>query len=568
MNGERNRAEGELTTEGSKPVNMKQTIITIISIALCASMSAQQERLDNLIIKTTESLATSHFELYTDLHRNPELSLLEFKTAEKMAARLKEMGFEVTTGVGGTGVAGVFRNGPGKTIMLRTDMDALPVKENTGLPYSSTVVMKDAAGVEQPVMHACGHDLHMTVWLGTLKTLTALRNEWKGTIVAVAQSGEEISFGAEAMISEGLFRRFPVPDYALAYHVSAELPAGTIGYFPGPIFAGVKSAEITVYGSGGHGAMPHTTIDPIVIAARIILDIQTIVSREINPVKPAVITVGAISGGSKHNVIPEEVKMLLTIRYFEDEVLEHIRESLNRITRGAAIAAGLPENKMPLVYIEPAETAPVTNNPQLVMNSVGFMREIIGKGNVVQVDPMTVAEDFGKYGITEEKVPIALFWLGGVKHDMYERHKKDGAFLPPLHNAAFYPDFYPTFRGGVTAMAGTMIGLFNNNSADQKQEHEPPKPETKIILPMSVLENYAGEYRISEAESVKITVVGTRLFYQQAGRGSIELYPLSETRFYIEDDNSRFEFLKDDKGYYNILTINTNGKTNTGRRLN
>ncbi|MFO7574586.1 MAG: amidohydrolase [Bacteroidales bacterium] len=543
--------------------------LPLISLALALNMNlnAQQERIDDAIARTVESLTASHFELYTDLHRNPEPSLLEFKTAEKMAARLREMGFEVTTGIGGTGVVGVFHNGPGKTIMLRTDMDALPVKENTGLPYSSTVIMKDAAGIEQPVMHACGHDLHMTVWLGTLKTLVTLRSEWQGTIVAVAQSGEEVSFGAKAMIEDGLFKKFPKPDYALAYHVSAELPAGTVGYYPGPIFAGVKSAEITVYGSGGHGAMPHTTIDPIVIAARIILDIQTIVSRTINPVKPAVVTVGAINGGSKHNVIPDEVKMLLTIRYFEDEILEQIKESLYRITRGAAVAAGLPEDKMPLVYIEPAETAPVSNDPQLVMSSVGFMRESLGNDNVIQVDPMTVAEDFGKYGTTEEKIPIALFWLGGVNHDLFKDHQTRGTFLPPLHNAAFHPDFQPTFRGGVTAMSAVMISLFTGDSTGQKSDPELPQPATKIILPMSVLENYAGEYKIVEGPAITITVVGTRLFYQQAGRGSIELYPLSETQFYIEADNSRIEFLKDEKDFFNSLTITLNGKKNTARRI-
>ncbi len=555
------------TGKNNKTETMKKTIITFIIIALSATLTAQQDRLHNLITKTTENLTESHFEIYTDLHGSPELSLFEFKTAEKMAARLKEMGFEVTKGIGGTGVVGVFRNGPGKTIMLRTDMDALPVKENTGLPYSSTVVMKDASGIEQPVMHACGHDLHMTVWMGTLKTLVALKNEWKGTIIAVAQSGEEISFGAKAMIEDGLFKRFPVPDYALAYHVSAELPAGTIGYFPGPIFAGVKSAEITVYGSGGHGAMPHTTIDPVVIAAKIILDIQTIVSRTINPVKPAVVTVGAISGGSKHNVIPEEVKMLLTIRYFEDEILEQIKESLSRIARGAAVAAGLPEDKMPLVYIEPAETAPVSNDPQLVMNSVGFMRNCLGDDNVVQVDPMTVGEDFGKYGTTEEKIPIALFWLGGVNHDLYKKHKEEGAFLPPLHNAAFHPDFQPTFKGGVAAMSAAMISLFSDDSTGQKSDNESPEPAQKTIVPMSILENYAGEYRISEAATVNITVVGTRLFYQQAGRGSIELYPLGETSFFIEDENSRVEFSRDEKGYFNILTISTNGQKTIARRI-
>jgi hippurate hydrolase len=287
---------------------------------------------------------------------------MEYETSKKMANELRSIGLEVTTGVGGNGVVGVFKNGKGKVIMLRTDMDALPVKENTGLAYASNVRMKDSSGNDSPVMHACGHDLHMSVWLGTLRTLVALKNDWKGTIVAIAQPAEEVSGGSNAMIRDGLFQKFPKPDLALCFHVNAELPAGTIGYYPGPIFAGVNSAEITVYGIGGHGAMPYTTIDPIVLSAKIILDIQTIVSREINPIKPAVITVGAIHGGTKHNIIPDEVKMLLTLRFFDEEVYKHIRESLVRITRGAALAAGLPENKMPLVEFGNQYTPPLVNN--------------------------------------------------------------------------------------------------------------------------------------------------------------------------------------------------------------
>ncbi len=440
---------------------MKKTLIPLLLLSFILSASAQTDRLNDLITKTAIKLSDNHFSIYTDLHANPELSLMEFETAKKMAAELVKMGFEVTTGVGGNGVIGVLRNGPGKTILLRTDMDALPIRENTGLPYSSTVVSKDAAGNEVPVMHACGHDLHMTVWLGTLRTLTSLKNEWKGTIIALAQPAEEGSLGAQSVIEAGLFKKFPVPDYALCYHVSAELPAGTVGYLPGPIFAGVKSAEITVYGSGGHGAMPHTTTDPIVIAARIILDIQTIVSREINPVKPAVVTVGAIHGGTKHNVIPDEVKMLLTIRFFEDAVFETIRESLVNITRGAAITAGLPESKMPAIVFDESDNQPVNNNPALVLKGVASMKSILGEENVKQVDPATVAEDFGKYGITEERVPIALFWLGGVNHELYKNHITQGTFLPPLHNAAFSPDFVPTFRGGVSAMTRTAIDLLN-----------------------------------------------------------------------------------------------------------
>ena len=441
---------------------MKLFLTLIFTLVIITDLNCQKNQLNDRILKSANELTDSYRNIYIDLHTNPELSMMEVKTSKKMADELKNIGFEVTTGFGRNGVVGIFRNGTGKVIMLRTDMDALPVKENTGLLYASNIVMKDASGKENPVMHACGHDLHMTTWMGTLKTLVALKNDWKGTIIAIAQPGEEGLFGAIAMINDGLFKKFPVPDYTLCYHVSAEFPAGTIGYFPGPIFAGVKSAELTVYGSGGHGAMPHTTIDPIVIAARIILDIQTIVSRQIDPVKPAVVTVGAIQGGTRNNIIPDEVRMLLTIRYFEDDVLKTIKESLINITRGAAISAGLPESKMPLVVFDDAINPPVSNNPDLVMAGVKSMKSILGENKVIKVDPSTVAEDFGKYGLTDEKIPIALFWLGGVNINKYEEHITKGTKLPPLHNSSFAPDFDPAFRTGVAAMSKTIIDLFGN----------------------------------------------------------------------------------------------------------
>ena len=441
---------------------MRYLIFFVIIIAFTSECYSQKPALNIRIQNSVNEITEQSREIYIDLHRNPELSQMEVRTSGQMADQLQKLGFDVTTGVGGNGVVGIFRNGKGKTIMLRTDMDALPIKENTGLPFASTIIMKDYLGVENPVMHACGHDMHMTTWLGILRTLVSMKDEWKGTIMAVAQPAEEGSAGALAMINDGLFRRFTVPDYVLCYHVSAELPAGTIGYYPGPIFAGVKSAEITVYGSGGHGAMPHTTIDPVVIAARIILDIQTIVSREINPVKPAVVTVGAIHGGTKSNIIPDEVKMLLTIRFFENEVYETIRESLINITRGAAISAGLPESRMPLLTFSNADNPPVTNNPDLVLRSADLMKNMLGEKNVILVDPATVAEDFGKYGLTDEKIPIAIFWLGGVNPSKYQEHLKSSVQLPPLHNSAFYPDFDPAFKTGVSAMTRTVIGLMGN----------------------------------------------------------------------------------------------------------
>lgn len=419
----------------------------------------QKQSVNDRIIKTVDSETEQFFEIYKDLHQNPELSDLELKTSGKMAENLKAMGFEVTTGVGGYGVVGVYRNGKGKTVMLRTDMDALPVKETTGLPYASNVVMKDVSGNEVPVMHACGHDMHMTMWLGILKTLTGLKDSWKGTILAVAQPAEEGSGGAQRMIRDGLFKRFPVPDHAFAYHVSPELPAGTIGYYPGPIAAGVRSVDMTVFGSGGHGAMPHTTIDPVVLSARIIMDLQTIVSREINPVKPAVVTVGSIHGGTRHNIIPDEVKMQLTVRFFEDEVYEHIKKAIIRISEGIALSAGLPADKMPLIKFSEQDDPPVSNDPALVINTVNSMKPILGHDRVIQVDPATVAEDFGKYGRTEEKIPIALFWVGAVNPELYNDHLQNGTALVPIHNSKFAPDFTPTFRGGVSAMSKAVIDI-------------------------------------------------------------------------------------------------------------
>lgn len=441
-----------------------RTLFCILIIILIAMNSFSQkptvnDRISKVIVEETDK----HNKIYLDLHQNPELSFMEVRTSKIMAENLRSMGFEVTKGVGGTGVVGILRNGTGKVVMYRTDMDALPVKETTGLPFSSRVVVKDASGTEVSVMHACGHDLHMSVWLGTLKALASMKDEWKGTIMAVAQPAEEGSGGAIAMINDGLFKKFPTPDCAFCFHVSPELPAGTVGYFPGPIFAGVKSVDMTVYGSGGHGAMPHTTIDPIVLSARIILDLQTIVSREINPVKPAVVTVGSIHGGTKHNIIPDEVKMLLTIRFFEDDVYDHIHDAIIRISRGIAASAGLKENKMPLIQFTEQYNPPVSNDPGLVLNTIKSMQNILGQDKVVQVDPATVAEDFGKYGRTEEKIPIALFWLGGVKNERWLDHRKNGTTLPPLHNSAFAPDFVPSFRTGTSAMCKAILDILGNN---------------------------------------------------------------------------------------------------------
>ncbi|MRR19810.1 amidohydrolase, partial [bacterium] len=427
--------------------NLPQFAFTLL---LCFALPASGQDINELIRKEVSASLTSAELMYRDLHQNPELSLQETRTAARMAQALEKLGFEVTTGVGGNGVVGVLSNGSGPVIMLRTDMDALPVKETTGLPWASKVTVTDLNGTETSVMHACGHDFHMTVWHGTLTTLVSLKERWRGTIVAVAQPAEEVSGGSEQMIDDGLYTRFPVPDYALCYHVSSDLPAGTTGYCPGPIFAGVKSVDIKVFGIGGHGAMPHKTIDPIVLSARIILDYQTIVSREINPVSPAVVTVGSIHGGTKHNIIPEEVDMKLTIRFFSDDVGRQIIAALRRIADGQAAAAGLKADRMPLITTGSEYTPPVENDPDLVSRATESMSGILGKENVIRVNPSTVAEDFGKYGRTPEKVKIALFWLGGVNRAMYKESQENGTMLPALHSSNFLPDFVPAYSTGVT----------------------------------------------------------------------------------------------------------------------
>jgi hippurate hydrolase len=436
----------------------KLTEFALILLLFVTLPTAGQE-INDLIRKEVSASLTAAEQMYRDLHQNPELSLQEFKTAAKMALVLQSLGFEVTTRIGGNGVVGVLRNGDGPVIMLRTDMDALPVKESTGVPWASKTVAADSQGAEIPVMHACGHDLHMTVWHGTLSTLVALKKRWRGTIVAVAQPAEEVSGGSEQMIDDGLFKRFPLPDYALCYHVNPDLPAGTIGYCPGAIFAGVTSVDIKVFGIGGHGAMPHKTIDPVVLSAKIILDYQTIVSREINPVLPAVVTVGSIHGGTKHNIIPEEVDMKLTVRFFSDDVYRQIIAALRRIADGQAVAAGLKEDRMPDISVASEYTPPVENDPALVTRATTSMADILGNENVIRVEPATVAEDFGMYGRTPEKVKIALFWLGGVNPGIYRQSIEEGTMLPALHSSNFCPDFVPAYTTGVTAMSRTLIDL-------------------------------------------------------------------------------------------------------------
>jgi amidohydrolase len=397
-------------------------------------------------------------QLYMGLHHSPELSFMEFNTSEKLAGGLRSLGFEVHEGISGNTLVGLFRNGEGPVIMVRTDMDALPIEEKTGLPYASRVVTADREGNQVAAMHACGHDMHMTVWTGTAGVMVDLKDQWKGTLMMIAQQAEERSGGAKNVLEAGLYQKFPIPDYALAYHVSERLPAGTVGYRSGPIMAGVSSVDITIYGEGGHGAQPDRTIDPIVLAARMIMDIQTIVSRELSPLQPAVVTVGSIHGGTKHNIIPEEVKLQLTIRYYDESVGQQIISALKRIGNGLAASAGLPPEKYPVVTVQDESTAPVINDPNLTSRLVPVLTSAFGNENVIEMEPLMVGEDFGQYGLTPEKVPICLMWLGSIDPEKFN----SGELIPGLHTAYYYPDYPATIRTGVEGMVAMLLELFTH----------------------------------------------------------------------------------------------------------
>jgi amidohydrolase len=400
--------------------------------------------------------------LYHHLHQHPELSYREEKTAARVAQELRQAGAEVTTGIGGHGVVGVLRNGPGPTVLLRTDLDALPVAEQTGAPYASRARTTNELGSEVSVMHACGHDVHMTSLVGTARLLHRLKERWQGTIVYIGQPAEERGAGARAMLRDGLFTRFPKPDYCLALHVNAEMPAGTVTAVEGFALANVDSVDITIRGVGGHGAWPHKTRDPVVLAAQTILALQTIVSRETDPIDSAVVTVGSIHGGTKHNIISDEVKLQVTVRSFSEETRKRTLESIRRIARGQALAAGIPEDRLPVVRVDDAEFTPATyNNPDLARRLNTVFRGLLGATNV----PVRLAgmggEDFSEYGRTPDKIPICMFWLGAVNVSRVTESIKRGGPLPSLHSSVFLPDAEPTIKTGVLATTAAVLDLLS-----------------------------------------------------------------------------------------------------------
>lgn len=391
--------------------------------------------------------------LYRDLHANPELSMQEVRTPAKLAPEMKKLGFEVTEHVGKTGVVAVMKNGPGPVLMLRADMDALPVKEQTGLPFASKVMGKLPDGTETPVMHACGHDTHVTSFLGTARRLVAMRDQWSGTLVMILQSGEETGEGARAMLADGLYTRFPKPNYVFAFHDSANLPAGVIGITPGYTTANVDNVDIIVRGVGGHGAAPQATKDPIVLASRIVLTLQTLVSREKNPLEPAVVTVGSFQGGSKNNVIPDEAKLQLTVRSYKPEVRKLLLDGIQRIARGEAIAAGLPDDRMPVVTIREEQHTPATFNTEKLSNrALELFRGHFGAERTAILPPLMVGEDVGRYWLNDQSIAGTLFWVGGVPKAKWNAVNGDTSKLPSLHSPFWAPEAETVISTATEAM--------------------------------------------------------------------------------------------------------------------
>jgi len=434
----------------------------IVLATTTANVTAQQS-LDALIDRDLAALVTT----YKTLHAAPELSHHEEKTAAFFATQLRAMGYTVTERVGkyerpewtSYGVVAVMKNGAGPTVLLRTELDALPVNENTGLAYASKVKMMNDAGQEVSVMHACGHDIHITNMLGTAKLLSELKDQWRGTLVLIGQPAEEVVDGARAVLRDGLYERFPKPDYVIALHDSADLEAGKVGYTPGFAMASSTSVDIKIRGLGGHGARPESTRDPIVVAAQVIMALQTIVSREDWPLDPVVVTVGSIHGGTKHNIIPDEVDLQLTVRAYKEEVRKRVLASIERITKGIALAAGIPEDRAPIVkFSETQMTSATYNDPQLTERLAAVFVKALGQENVVKLEPVMMSEDFGFLSLNQ-KIPATLFTLGAVDPVKVKVSRESRTSLPSLHSPLFQPLPEPTLRTGIKAMTSVVLDL-------------------------------------------------------------------------------------------------------------
>ena len=435
----------------------------LLSALPAVSLFAQQ---------TPQSLADAELPsllaIYKDIHAHPELSMHEERSAAIVAKELKAAGYQVTERVGKYdkasvtcfGVVGVMKNGAGPIVLVRTDLDALPVHEETGLPYASTVTTKNDEGKEVPVMHACGHDTHIAAFIGTARALAKLKDQWHGTIVFVAQPAEETGNGARALLKGGLYDRFGKPDFALGFHDKADLQTGHIGVTEGYTSANVDSVDVTVRGVGGHGGYPHKTKDPIVLAAEMINAWQTIASRENNPLDPIVVTVGSIHGGTKRNIIPDEVTMQLTVRTYKKQVREKVLAAIERIAKDIAAAGGVLPERAPIVTVRKDEFCSATyNNPELTKRLVAVWRKSLGNENVEIVDPTMGGEDFSEYSLPDHSIPAVDFHFGAVDPAKFTDYKQTGKELPSLHSSKFAPLPEPTIRTGIVAMTTAVLEL-------------------------------------------------------------------------------------------------------------
>jgi hippurate hydrolase len=407
--------------------------------------------------------------LYLDIHQNPELSSHETQTAAKLATRLRQLGYDVTEHVGGTGIVAIFKNGPGPTVMLRTELDALPVEEKTGLSYASKVRTKDDSGRDVPVMHACGHDLHMAALMATATIMAHSKDSWHGTLMLIGQPAEETISGAKQMVADGLFTRFPKPDVGVALHVDNLSPAGKVAVGSGYRYANADSLRITIYGKGGHGSAPNTTIDPIVIAARTIMALQTIASREVKPGDAAVITVGYVQAGTKNNIIPDQAELGITVRTYKPEVRKQVLAAIARITKAEADAAGV-QREPSIEHYE--STDAVYNDPALAHRLTGALESALGKVNVVEVEPIMGSEDYSYF--IEQGVPSFYFALGGANPEKYAQAKASGENLPSNHSPLFAPDVDPALHTGIAAEVAILRDLLNGSADDLRKAVSQP----------------------------------------------------------------------------------------------
>jgi len=429
---------------------MRYLTITLLFLFLTAFIGIQQaEEIEDIVKEDLPYLV----ELYKKIHQNPEISLQEKETSQALANELRQIGFEVTENFGGYGIVAMLKNGEGPQILYRTDMDALPMPEKTELGYASTKTIQ-YNGEETGTMHSCGHDVHMATWIGTARAMAKMKDQWSGTLMLIGQPAEEIGAGAKMMLDEGLYEKFGVPDYGLGLHSSPSIPAGQIGVAEGYTMANTESVDIKIKGVGAHGASPHMSIDPVVIASMIVMELQTIVSRNLKPTESAVVTVGAIKGGIKHNIIPDEVTLKLTVRTYTEEVRQMVHRRIKEISKGIAISAGVPEDKMPEVVI-PEEFTPANyNNPELVAKVKTSASAQIGEENVLYAEPQMVGEDFSRYGSTEHKVPTVLYWLGTVPN-----HRVESGDMPGLHSPYYYPEPERSIQTGVAVTSKAMMDL-------------------------------------------------------------------------------------------------------------